>query len=82
MLTPTGMPSQLTSALTMSSFGPTGNGAGNSSRVQSLGITRCELLMRSLRQTELVEFRRHLEQLPGLQRIEYIFSEGKISYNE
>ena len=76
------MPSQLTSALTMSSFGATRDHAGNSSRVQSLGITRCELLMRSLRQTELEEFRRHLEQLRGLRRVEYIFSEGNISYNE
>lgn len=66
----------------MSSLGATGDRADDSSRVRSLGITRCELLMRNLKQTELAEFRHHLEQLSGLRRVEYIFSEGNISYGE
>ena len=77
ILSPAGMPCQLTSGLTIRSCGA--EYAYDYSRVHSLCITRCELLMSSLQQADVEEFGSYLEQLPQLQHVKYSFSQGDIS---
>lgn len=76
-----GMPSQLTSELTVSTLGANQGLTDRSSRVRSLSITRCELLIPDLQQTELAEFRSHLEPLHELRRVECLFSEKDLHYS-
>ena len=52
------------------------NHAHHYSRIHSLCITRCELLMFGLQQAELAEFRSYLGQLPQLRRVENFFGQA------